>query len=174
MAIVKQNWPADRMTNLNNLDVAITKMIKGFSVIATICMILVMLIAVADIVLAKFLKTALPGAPELIENLNIPLVFLAAAFVQVDRGHTRITLLLERFPAVVQRAIKLLGHFLGIVLCSFFCWLSINKLQNVIEIKASADGAWPFPLWPFVASLVLGFVLMTIAFALTFIREIRG
>ncbi len=148
------------------------KIAWGFSIASTVALAAIMFIAVIDIVGTKFLRHAFPGAPEFIQSLNAPLVFLAVAFVQLDRGHTRIELLQQRMPRAVKCGIRLTGNILGIIICFVFGWRGFVYMQECMLAHKTAGGAVKFQIWPFVATLMIGYFFLALAFVISLIKEV--
>lgn len=161
----------DRRESMDNSK-GFTGITKKFSYISTICLFLIMLLAVVDIIGAKLFNKGVVGTLELIESLNVPLVFLAAAFVQLDRGHIRIELLQSRMPAFLRHLINIIGYITGTLMCGFFCWRTLILFNEAMEIGKSTGGGLDFPIWPTVGILVLGFGLLMLAFLISIIREV--
>ena len=64
------------------------------------------------------------------------------------------------------------GSVLGLAI-SFFCaYRGWYYLADFWTSHKSASGVWHFPMWPFQAVLVLGFLFLGIAFMFTVARDI--
>ena len=155
-----------------SIDSAITRGVRWFVYLSAASAGVMMLLAVSDVIGAKFFHHAILGAGELIEELNIVLVFMAIAYVQVDQGHIRITFLEKYMPSWLNFSLKLLGYFLGVVVFGFLSWRALALLKKYIAVMAVKEGAADFILWPFASALLLGLILLTIVFAKFFISEI--
>ncbi|MGI9951900.1 TRAP transporter small permease [Moorellaceae bacterium AZ2] len=164
--------PRGSRTTFAVAEVVLSKVVWALSIASTVCLAAIMLIAVIDIVGTKFFRQAFPGAPEFIQSLNAPLVFLAVAFVQLDRGHTRIELLQQRMPRVIKHGIRLTGNILGIIICFVFGWRGFVYMQECMLAHKTAGGAVQFPIWPFVATLMVGYFLLALAFIVSLMKEV--
>ena len=162
------------------VDNGICKVLKCIAYISAACLVAIMLVAFFNVLGEKLRKTGLPvtGIPastEIIQYLHIPVVFLAAAFVTLERGHTRIDLLSAKFPLMMQKICNIIGYLLGMGVCSLIAWRGWIRMGKFIarHTMSSTSGV-AFPLWPFALILVIGFVLITISFLWAIVREVAG
>ena len=101
------------------------------------------------------------------------MVFLAAAFVTLDRGHTNIDLLSSKFPELVQKICKIFGNLVGIAVCGLISWRGFVQMGKFIaRHKMSSVSGIGFPLWPFALILGVGFILLAVSFLWAIVREI--
>ncbi len=181
--IVKMDTERTRPTLFDKCDKAIVTFAKGISYLSGIFLVAIMLIAFFNVIGEK-LKVAgvpfvggVPMASALIQYFHIPVVFLAAGYVTLDRGHTRIDMLSSHFPKVVQKFFIILGHLLGAAIYFFISYraffvLMVKDITKNVTISTSFVNAWPE--WPFVAIHGLGFLVMGVTFLWSVIREIHG
>ena len=162
------------------IDGFILKALRAVTYVSMVCLIGIMLVAFFDVVGSKLHTAGLPikGVPaanEIIQYLHIPMVYLAAAYVTLDRGHTKIDLLSARFPAVLQKIFNILGDLLGIGLCGIICWRGWIQMGKYISrhTMSSVSGT-KFALWPFALIMVIGFALLAISFIWAIVRECVG
>ena len=110
----------------------------------------------------------------MIQYFHIPLVFLAAGFVTLDQGHTRIDLLIHKWPRV-EKVAMFIGHIIGAALSFFIAYRGafvtlVNQLQRHTRVSTSAS-AWP--AWPFTICHCVGFFLLGCSFLWSLVRMIR-
>jgi TRAP-type C4-dicarboxylate transport system permease small subunit len=132
------------------------------------------LLAVTDVIGYKLFSHGIPGASDLIEEFNVILVSMAIAYVQLERGHIRITVLEKFMSAGLSYGMRLAGYIIGILVCGLLSWRALILLQNMIENAVRKVGAIYFPLWPFSLALFLGFSFLTIAFIISLSRVITA
>lgn len=125
-----------------------------------------------DVVGSKFFGKAIPSQFELVANLNLVMVFLAAFYVQMDRGSVAIELLQDRFPRAAKLVVRVFGSLLGAAVCLFSAYRGWYYLVDFWQSRKSASGVWHFPIWPFQAVLVFGFFCLGVAFFLTIARDV--
>ena len=155
------------------IDRAVFKTTKCLSYVSAIALILVAVICTVDVVGLKLFGSGIRNGTDIVTYLNIPVVFMAIAFIQVERGHTSIDLLLGKFPKIVQRIIVIIGNLLGAVVSGFVSWrivmLTIEKFQKMSTASAGRNS---FVVWPFAAIVALGLALLALAMLWCVIRDI--
>ncbi len=152
-----------------SVDGMITSGVRWFVYIAAASAGVMMLLAFTDVIGAKFFHHGILGAGEMIEELNIVLVFMAIAYVQADKGHIRITFLEKYMSSWLNHALRLAGYFLGVLISGFLSWRALVLFQKHISVMATKEGAVSFILWPFSLALLIGLILLTIVFLANFI-----
>jgi TRAP-type C4-dicarboxylate transport system permease small subunit len=153
-------------------DRIVTRAIRTISYISGVCLVGIMLVAFFNVLGEKLFRTGIPMSTEIIQNLHIPVVFLAGAFVTLDRGQIRIDLLSSHLPSRVGFFFSLLGDVLGICVCSFIAARGFVQTGKFIERHAmSSVSGMGFPLWPFGAILSFGFALFAFSFLWSVFRK---
>jgi TRAP-type C4-dicarboxylate transport system permease small subunit len=116
--------------------------------------------------------SGIPASTEIIQYLHIPVVFLAAAYVTLDRGHIKIDLISSKFPKSVQKIFNTLGNVCGIIICSFISQRGFILMGRFIaRNRMSSVSGVGFPLWPFALILSIGFALLAFSFLWSIVRE---
>jgi TRAP-type C4-dicarboxylate transport system permease small subunit len=130
-----------------------------------------MLTAFFNVLGEKLFKQGIPAANEIIQYLHIPVVFLSAAYVNMDRGHVAIDLLSSHFPKALQNTCMLLGNLLGIFICAFISFRGFMQMERFISRhRTSSVTGIGFPLWPFALILSAGFILLALSFLWKILR----
>jgi TRAP-type C4-dicarboxylate transport system permease small subunit len=125
-----------------------------------------------DVVGSKLSLGGIPSQFDLIANLNLVMVFMAAFYVQMDRGSVSIELAQDHFPRLVKLAVRVFGDLLGAGVSFFVAYRGFYYLADFWESHKSAAGVWHFPVWPFQAVLVFGSVCLGLAFLFAIARDI--
>lgn len=156
-------------------DAAVVRVIRAVSYISGVCLVGIMFVAFFNVLGEKLFHKGIPMSTELVQYLHIPVVFLAAAYVTLDRGHTRIDLLSSRFPKAVQAVCSVLGNLLGAGICAFISSRGFVQMGNFItRHKMSSVAGIGFPLWPFALVLAAGFALLAFSFLWSILRTFAG
>jgi TRAP-type C4-dicarboxylate transport system permease small subunit len=157
---------------LAKIDSAVVKVIKCISYISGICLIGIMLVAFFNVLGEKILHHGIPASTEIIQYLHIPVVFLAAAYVTLDIGHTKIDLLSSHFPKAVQAFFTTLGNLLGAFICGFIGYRGLVQMNKFISThaKSSTTGVG-FAKWPFALIFAIGFFLLALSFLWSIVRQ---
>ena len=131
-----------------------------------------MVIAFVDVIGSKFFSWSLKGAAEFIEELNVLLVFLAIGYVELERGHIRISVL-EHIPFKgLSNVMKLFRYLVGILVIGILSWRTFVFAQKMFATGVAKNSPIDFPIWPSAMVVFLGFSFLTIAFILLFIKTI--
>ena len=157
---------------LVRFDDGLFKVMKWISYVSAVCLLVITLLSTADVIADKFIGKGITNAMEIVTYLNIPVVFLSTAFVQLERGHTHIDLIYVHFPMWAQKLIHTIGNILGVGLSVFVGYRAVILTTQKIATKAMSSAAQTaFAVWPFVAVFAFGFALMAIAFLWSLFRE---
>lgn len=157
---------------LIRFDNGIFNVMKWISYISAVCLFVITILSTADVAGNKIFDHGITNATELVTYLNIPVVFLSAAFVQLERGHTHIDLIYTHFPQWAQKLIHTVGNVLGVAISAFIGYRAvILTTQKFASVAKSSSSINAFVIWPFVALIALGFLLMAVAFLWSLVRE---
>lgn len=150
-----------------------TRVTRWLAIAAAACLGVTMLIGTIDVVGTKFFSWPVPGAKEIIEELNVGIVFLAIAFVAIGRGHIRITILERFMPKVLNFSFGILGYVAGILLSAFLSWRAFVLLQSSIQNHIlKGGGELLLPVWPGTLICFVGSGFLLTAFMLLLCKKI--
>ena len=156
---------------LGTVDRWIVKIFKWISYVSAICLVGIMLVAFFNVLGEKILKHGISGSTEIVEYLHVPVVFLSAAFVTLDRGQTAIDLLCAKFPKWLQTVCAAFSYLLGICISGFVAWRGFTLMaKHLAQHTKSAVTGFGFPLWPFSFMFSLGFAMIALAFLWSEVR----
>ena len=161
-------------------DSIVRKILFIFCNASAVALTVIMLVAFVNVIGEKLAVAGvswaqgIPNSFSLIQYFHIPVVFLAAGFVTLDMGHTRIDLLIQKLPGVEKIAL-LIGHVLGAALGFYICYTGLTvTLVNDFERHTKITSAVGAPYeWPFTICHCLGFFLLGCSFVWAFIRMIK-
>ncbi len=157
---------------LVRLDDTIFNVMKAVSYVSAVCLLVITVLSTFDVAGTKIFKHGITNATDIVTYLNIPVVFLSTAFVQLERGHTHIDLIYTHFPKGVQKLIHTVGNLLGLAVSIFIGYRAILlTTQKLASVEKSSSAASAFIVWPFAALIALGFFLLACAFLWSLIRE---
>ena len=162
------------------VDKVVKKIMRFFCWLSAIALIVVMMVAFINVIGEKLVRAGVSWASginnstAIIQYFHIPLVFLAAGYVTLDQGHTRIDLLIQKFPKV-EKFFMLIGHILGAAISFFISYrgIAVTLVENFkvhAHISTTAD-SWQ--VWPFTICHCLGFFLLGISFIWAFVRMVK-
>lgn len=142
--------------------------------ISAVCLCLAMLLASIDIILAKFFHSGIPGQYEMIQMLSVPMLYLTLSFTQLSRDQIKMTLVLNKVPAVVREVIIYVGYVVGAAMGLFMAYESGRYMVKLYSQGVMTTGRLHLKQWPFCACLVLGCACLAIAYVFTIIRRAIG
>jgi TRAP-type mannitol/chloroaromatic compound transport system permease small subunit len=147
------------------VDKIVFKFMYFVSVLAGISLIIAALLCTVDTLSARIFSYSLPNGTDWVTYLNIPIVFLAMGFIQVERGNTVVDLLSSKFPETLEKVVQIFGSVIGVCISLFLAYceftLTISKLSTGAK-SSSAGNA--FVVWPFALIIAIGYLLVGISF----------
>lgn len=149
---------------LRLLDIA-RKATRGLAILAAVSIAGMMVINFTDIMGTKFFLRSVPGALDISEELMVWISLLPLAFVALERGHIRITLLEEHLPSVVRFALQIVQYVIAILITGFITsrvFVQFQKTFEVMDLKEGLD----LPLWPANLAVVIAFGSLTLVWIL--------
>lgn len=165
----KSKAPSPALIKFDN---GIFRVMQIVSYVSAICLLVITVLSTFDVVATKIFRHGITNATDIVTYFNIPVVFLSAAYVQLERGHTHIDLIYIHFPKPVQKLIHTVGNLLGVGISGFICYRAvILTLSKIDTVAKSSSAASAFIIWPFVAIIALGFFLLAAAFLWSLFRE---
>ena len=170
----------DDLSGFIRVDRKVKKFVRFFCYLSAIALIVIMLIAFINVIGEKLAGAGvtwihgIPNSNYLIQYFHIPLVFLAAGYVTLDQGHTRIDLLIHKWPAVEKVAL-FIGHILGAALSFFISYrgATVTLVKNISKNMRIASTATSPKQWPFTICHCVGFALLGFSFIWAAVRMIR-
>ena len=171
---------SDDFSKFKNFDSKFRKIFRVFAWLSAVALCAILVIAVVNVCGEKLGRIGvswakgIPNASGMIQYFHIPLVFLAAGYVTLDQGHTRIDLLIHKWPKV-EKIIMFVGHIFGAALSFFIAYRGtfitlIQQIERHTRVSTSSS-AWQ--AWPFTVCHCLGFFLLGVSFVWSAVRMIR-
>lgn len=115
------------------------------SVVATVFVVAMMLLIVADVVARRL--GGVKGAWEVQELLMVSLVFCSLSYCWLRQGHVRMGLVIERLPPRLRAAADTLAALVGLSLLIVMTWGAFN--MTLRDIHTGRTTEWlQIPMWP--------------------------
>ena len=149
----------------------VTKVTKWLTFVSAICIAVMLLINVIEVVGAKWFHWSLIGYLELTEQLMVLVSLLPIAFIALERGHVRITMVTDRLPSAGRFTLEILGYVLGTLVMAFCTWRAFVQMQYAMKIKL-ATNTLSLPIWPTNLVIMIGFGLLMFSWLLLLIRMV--
>jgi TRAP-type C4-dicarboxylate transport system permease small subunit len=109
---------------------------------------------------------------EIIQYMHIPLVYLSAAYVTLDHGHTSIDLVTSKFPISVRKGLRIFGNLMGVGICGFISYRAFFVLvpKHIASHATINSVATGWPVWPFSLAEAVGFLALAVSFLWAIVR----
>lgn len=149
----------------------VTQITRWLAIIASVSMAILMIVNFTDIVGTKFFLKSVPGALDISEELMVLLTLLPIAFIALERGHIRITLLEEHLPMAIRLILQMIQYGVGMMITGFVTWrvcVQFLKTVEVVQLKEGID----LPIWPANLAVVIAFGFLTLAWFLLFTKTL--
>lgn len=151
--------------------------VRFFSLLAGYALLFVTLMIGAEILLRRLFGVSLQGADEYGGYVLAALTAIGAAYALLERAHTRIEILIDRFPAVLRAALNTVSAVAMALLGCFLAWRATMALLESLEYRSLSGTPLMTPLWIpqafWVAGMIL-FALVAVAIALHCLRLAVG
>ena len=143
----------------------IAKVSKWLTILASIGIALLMIVNFIDIVGTKAFNKSLPGALDISEELMVFLTLLPLAFVALEKGHIRITLLEDRFIRPVRNFFHTIQYSIAAFITGFITWRAFIQFQRAYSTAQLKEGI-NIPVWPSNLTVTISFGFLTLAWLL--------
>nr|WP_277998729.1 TRAP transporter large permease subunit [Moorella sulfitireducens] len=120
-----------------------------------------------DVLARLILRKSLPGIIEMEEFMLVILVFLGLAYIQAEKEHIRIELLVSRFPQWLQTVIDGFIYLASTILFAIISWQTYLQAIKKIGTKSTALG---IPISIFLVIAAVGTLLLTLIVATDFLK----
>lgn len=161
-------------TLYDKVDRVIYNGVKYISYVGAAALFVISVIATVNVIATKVFGKPIQNVTEFVTYLNVPVVFFCIGFVQLDRGHTHIDLIYRRFPKGFHKFIHILSYIIGVVVCGFAGWRGIVLTLQKFQTMTYASGPNSFLIWPFVACIGLGYLVLAVSFFWCIFKELHG
>ena len=150
-----------------SMQVSVERVFNGFSAAVIGFM---MVLTTLDVVLRYIFNSPLPGVYILCEMLMIGAVYPAAAYVQQQKGHVRVDVVIERIKGIPHSTLELSTLFLALLSFGLVCWQSGHLAWEAWITGDHEMGLVEYPYWPAKTVMTLGIGLLCFRLA-TDIRD---
>jgi TRAP-type C4-dicarboxylate transport system permease small subunit len=99
------------------------------------------------------------------EELMVLVTLLPLAFIALERGHIRITLLEEHLPSVVRFVLQIVQYVIATLITGFITCRVFVQFQKTIEVMDLKEGL-DLPIWPANLAVVIAFGFLTVVWML--------
>ncbi len=150
----------------DRLDEKISQVEKVF---ITILLTMMILVAFSQIVLRNFFDTGISWGDSLVRYLVVWVAFIGAAIATKEGKHINIDVVSRWFTGSESNYIHLISHLFSAVICGFLTLAAIKFLR--FEVQMGSTAFFKLPVWIPEIIIPVTFGLMTLRFAIRFLRE---
>ncbi len=133
-------------------------------------LIFVMLVAFADVIIAKLFGSSIKYATEIITYCDVPLAYLGMGYTLLIGQMTSVDILFGHFNIVVQKILNMLYDIVGVGACIFLGKLAADNMLSYYASNTLSNPKGGFPVWPFVGLEMLSWFVLALAFLFCFLR----
>ncbi len=145
---------------LDRLDRLFAFIESALIMIGGIVLVVFAFLVLIDVIARYLLNFSLPGLYELMQLGLVLIVYSAIAYAQQKGDHIRIDVFSnENFPRM-EKLIRVLGDLGGIAICVIIAWKAGENAFVAWRTDDAMSGLIPWPTWPAMASVPLGFALL--------------
>lgn len=168
--------PVGAPTRLDRLADAV---MSTANVVATLWILGLMVLIVADVLGRETLGQPIAGVPEMVKYSIVGIVFLQIAHThrkgEMIRSTGILGMLTARYPRAAK-AMELTAQLCGAAFALTLAWAVWPKAIRAYERgeMEGVQGHFTLPVWPFLSLIVLGSVLLALSFLLSAAREVQS
>lgn len=148
-----------------------TKITRWLAILAAVSIAVLMIINFTDIIGTKFFLRSVPGTLDISEELMVLLTLLPIAFVALERGHIRITLLEGRLPLAVRFVLQIIQYVIATLITGFITWRVSAQFHKTLEFMQLKEGL-DLPIWPANLVTVISFGFLTLVWMLLLAKTV--
>ena len=153
------------------IDKIIMSITKSVSLISGILMVIIAVLATANVLTSKIGKWSIPGVNDWITYLFLGVVYCSIAFVRLDSGLIQVDILSNHYPPVLKNILGIISDLFGIGIFALIFWYGIPLFKENLRFKQmSSTAAGSFVLWPFNLIILIFSIMMIIAIIWSIIR----
>ena len=142
-----------------------TKVTKWLAILAAVSIAVMMVVNFTDIIGTKFFLKSVPGALDISEELMVFVTLLPLAFIALERGHIRITLLTDHMSAAVRYGLQIIQYVIATLITGFITWRVFVGFQETVKVMDLKEGI-DLPIWPANLAIVIAFGFLTLVWVL--------
>ncbi len=151
--------------NMRTAEKVITLVSRYLNFIGMGFLVLLMLLITADVLMRAIWNQPIKGSMEMSELVMVLTIFLALAWVQVERGNIAVDILFDRFPPKVKAVLDVITTALCLGVCGLTLWRSI-EFQTYLIDSGRGTNILNIPIYPFQLMIVIGYFMLCLVFIL--------
>ena len=159
--------------NRNPVERWCAPVVRVFSLVAGYAVLAITLVIGLEILLRRLLGFSLQGADEYGGYMLATVTAVGAAYALLERGHTRIEILMERLPQSLRAVLNTVSAVFMAVMAVFLAWRATVAMLESVEYGSLSGTPLMTPLWMPQAVWVVGMVLFAAVASVTALHCLR-
>lgn len=155
---------------MTHLERIINALNRWFSWIAGGLLVALMLVTVVNLLMVQ-VYVPFVGTAEVVGWLAALVAAFALGYTQIQKGHTRVDILVSRFPPRVQAIIDSIMFFIGTVLFGVATWQIVKLASRYWEL-GSVSGSLYIVFFPLIYMVALGCAFLCLVLLLDFLKSL--
>ena len=152
----------NRIEKVKRFDAHVDRFTGWVATISFICVVVMMLMNVADVIIAFLFQTHILGAYELTQRLLMCAVFTAFAYGQSKKSHINMTIIIVHFPRPLRFIIFSLMGVLSVIAAGAMTYAAAVQTGVAVNAGYMTEVLY-IPLWPFYVIETVAMALFTLA-----------
>lgn len=173
-----ENGAAPRLSRganlLRGLDSGMRQLVNASAVVSGCCLLVILLLAVADTVGRALWNAPVMGAVEISEALMAVTIFAALAYTQREGGHVIVDIFSRNYGLRFSRFVTIAALFLTFSVLAFLTWRTgITAERGWAQNEISA-GYIPVPIWLAKSVAAVGLAVACLECLRELVRAVLG
>ena len=136
------------MEKVQRFNAGVHRFTQAIALISFVCVLLMMLMNVADVIMGYLFQTHILGAYELTQRMLMCAVFTAFAYGQSKKSHINMTIIIVHFPRPLRFIIFTLMGILSVLAAGAMTYAAAVQTGVAINTGYMTEVLY-IPLWPF-------------------------
>ncbi len=149
----------EKVQKLNN---AVHRFTQAVALISFVCVVVMMLMNVADVIMGYLFQTHILGAYELTQRLLMCAVFTAFAYGQSKKSHINMTIVIVHFPRPLRFTLFTLMSILSVLAAGAMTYAAAVQTGVAVSTGYMTEVLY-IPLWPFYVVETVAMGIFTLA-----------
>ena len=145
---------------------------KAMAIIAAFVLLAMTLLTVADVSGRYFLNKPISGTWEIVGLLLVCGGTWGLAYCQMEKGHIRVTAIVDLFSPKVQAVVRSLGYLIGLAGFSLICWRAMLLTDKYLSTKGYITDTLHIPLYPFTLIMAIGAGMLALMLFIDTVRSV--
>lgn len=155
---------------MNRLETIVSALNRWLNWVAGGLLVAMMLLTVGNMIMREVYEP-FGGTVEVIGWLAALVAAFALGYTQLQKGHTRVDILLSRFPPRAQSIIDSIMFFVGMVLFGVATWQIVKLASRYWELGSVSETLYVI-FFPFIYTVALGCALLCLVLLLDFLKSL--